>query len=96
MVVFFGHLGQSGRKGCQCSEGHWNRFGRVGAWELEGDGGRVSSGGSWRFVGHVNGIGRHCAVGEEDDDDREETAVAFIASRGCLRWYLETRLEACI
>ena len=95
MVAFFGRLGQSSRKGCRCSKGHWDRFGRVGAWELEGDGGGVSSGGSWRLIGHVNGVGRHGVIGEEDDD-REETAVAFIASRGCLRWYLETRSEACI
>ena len=35
-------------------------------------------------------------MGEEGDDDREETAVAFIPSRGYLRWYFERRSEACM
>ena len=36
--------------------------------------------------GGVDGVVRHSAMVEELSDDREETAVVFILSRGCLRW----------
>ena len=35
--------------------------------------------------GGVDGVVRHCAMMEGLDDDREETAIVFILSRGCFR-----------
>ena len=96
MVVFLGGLGLRARKGRRRSKGYWDRFGGVGAWELKGHGRGIGSRGGWGLVRHVNGVGRHCIVGKEGSDDREETVVAFIASRGCLRWYFEMRSEACM
>ena len=96
MVVFLRGLRQRARKGRRRSKGYGDRFWGVGTWEFKSHGRGIGSRGGRGFVRHVDGVGRHCVVGEEGSDDREETVVAFIAFRGHLRWYFETRSEACM
>jgi hypothetical protein len=69
-------------------------------WGEETRDGNFGSGGSGmrggrRFIGHVEGEGRHW-VKRNGDDICREMLIAFMLSRGCLRWYALMRSDTCM